>query len=38
MLLIFMNQEKKLFKCLIIMLRICLKTFMNQNKEQDLKY
>ena len=35
MLLIFMNQEKKLSKCLIIMLKICLELFMDQNKEQD---
>ena len=33
-----MNQEKKLSKCLIIMLKICLEIFTNQNKEQDLKY
>ena len=26
---IFMNQEKKLSKCLIVMLRICLKIFAN---------
>ena len=35
---IFMNQERKLSKCLIIMLKICLKIFMYQNKEKDLKY
>ena len=29
------NSEKKLFKCLMIMLTICLKIFMSQNKEQD---
>ena len=35
---IFIHQEKKLSKCLIIMLRICLQIFTNQNREQDLKY
>ena len=38
MLLIFMNQYKKLSNCLIIMLNIDLEIFMNQNKENDLKY
>ena len=28
---IFMTQEKKLFSCLMIMLRRCLKIFTNQN-------
>ena len=28
-----MNQEKNLFNYLIIMLKICLKVFTNQNKE-----
>ena len=37
-LLIFMNQEKKLFKCLIIILKICLEIFTNQIKERDLKF
>ena len=35
---IFITQEKKLFKSLMIMLRACLEIFMIQNKEQDLKY
>ena len=34
---IFITQEKKLFKCLMIMLRTCLEIFTIQNKEQDLK-
>ena len=33
-----LNQEKKLSKCLIIILKICLEIFVNQNKEQDLQY
>ena len=34
-----MTQEKKLSKCLMITLKICLKVFMNQNRrEEDLKY
>ena len=32
---ILINQEKKLLKYLIIMLRTCLEIFMIQNKEQD---
>ena len=32
------TQEKKLPKCSIIMLRICLEIFMSQKKEHDLKY
>ena len=36
---IFITQDKKLLKCLMIMLRTSLEIFMNQNKkEQDLKY
>ena len=35
---IFITQEKKLLKCLMIMLRTCLEIYMIQNKEQDLKY
>ena len=35
---IFMNQEKKMFNYLMIMLKVCLKILTNQNKEQDLKY
>ena len=35
---IFISQEKKLLKCLMIILRTFLKTFINQNKKQDLKY
>ena len=38
MLLIFMSQEKKLFKCLIIILEKSLDAYMNQDKEEDLKY
>ena len=33
-----MSQEEKLFKCLIIILEKSLDTFMNQDKEKDLKY
>ena len=33
-----MNQEKKLSKRLIIMLKACLKIFPNQKKEKELKY
>ena len=34
-----LSQEKRLLKCLIIMLGTCLEIFMIQNKkEQDLKY
>ena len=33
-----MSQEKKLFKCLIIIPDKCLDAFMNQSKENDLKY
>ena len=32
-----MNKERKLSKCLMIMLKICLEIFTNQNKEEDLK-
>ena len=36
---IFISQEKKLLKCLIIMLGTCPEIFMIQNKkDQDLKY
>ena len=39
MLQIFITQDKKLLKCLMIMLKTCLEIFMNKNKkEQDLKY
>ena len=34
----FITQEKKLLKCLMIILRTCLEKFMIQEKEQDLKY
>ena len=33
-----MNQEKKLSKCLIIILETSLDVFMNQSMEQGLKY
>ena len=37
--LIFITQERKLLKCLMIMLGTCLEIFMIQNKkEQGLKY
>ena len=32
-----MNQEKKLSKCLMTMLKICLEILTNQNKEKDVK-
>ena len=35
---VVITQEKKLPKCLMIMLKICLKAFMSRNNEQDLKY
>ena len=38
MLLIFMRQEKKLLKCLIIIPEKGLDAFMNHDKERDLKY
>ena len=38
MLVLFMNQKKKLSDYLIIVLKICLKVFMSQNKEKDVKY
>ena len=33
-----MSQEKKLLKCLISILKKSLDAFMNQEKENDLKY
>ena len=38
MLLIFMSQEKKFFKCLIIIVEKKLDVFMNQDKENDSKH
>ena len=32
------DSRKKLFKCLMIIQRVCLKIFISQNKEQGLKY
>ena len=34
----FMNQEKKLFKCLIVILDKSLDVFMNHEKQRHLKY
>ena len=38
MLLIFMSQGKKLFRCLITILEKVLGAFINQGKENNVKY